>query len=482
MKSGILAIICLSLLIGCKSESNKEQSMQEQEVISTISPITESFLETAIIYEANIRQYSPEGSFNAFTQDIPKLKELGVDIIWLMPVYPISSKNRKAYGDLMAHDIEDPEERKKYLGSYYAIADYTGINPEFGTLEDFRVLVKTAHENGMYVILDWVANHTGWDHHWLEEHPEFFTKNPEGQISEPLKDDGRTPEGWTDVADLNFDNTELRTAMIAEMQYWLTQEGIDGFRCDVASFVPVDFWQQAIPELRATKPIFMLAESDDPALLQPGLFDAAYGWANHHLMNHIAAGKNSPESWQGHMGYMFDKFETPAMLMNFVENHDENSWNGTFIGRTGDAWEACLALSYINPGIPLIYSGMEYDLNHSLKFFEKDSIPKTKGKVWPVLAKLAKFKKEIPAFSGSKNGASFEYLESNRKDAIISFKRTHGESQVVYLANFTSHEVSTRMPITGTYLDLITNKEVVLTQDNDLIFKPWEYRLLLKTD
>lgn len=454
--------------------------MQQQELVGAMPPITESFLETAIIYEANIRQYSPEGSFNAFTKDIPKLKELGVDILWLMPVYPISSTNRKAYGNLMAHDIEDPEERKKYLGSYYAISDYTAINPEFGTLEDFRALVQTAHDNGIYVILDWVANHTGWDHHWIKEHPEYYTKNEKGEVSEPLQDDGRTPEGWSDVADLDFSNQELRQAMTKEMLYWLEEEGVDGFRCDVASFVPVDYWQQAIPKLRAGRSIFMLAESDDPALLQPGLFDAAYGWANHHLMNDIAAGKNNPESWQGHMDYMFNKYGQPGQLMNFVENHDENSWNGTFLSRTGEAWEAALVLSYVNPGIPLVYSGMEYDLDHSLKFFEKDIIPKDKGRVWPVLGKLAILKKEIPALNGSKTAAEFKWVDTSRKDKLISFKRFKNTQEVIYLANFSGEEFSSWIGAPGIYLDLMTNQDVTIASDQELNFKPWEYKLLLK--
>ncbi|MEP2935257.1 MAG: alpha-amylase family glycosyl hydrolase [Gilvibacter sp.] len=453
--------------------------MQETATQVALPSINDSILESAIIYEANIRQYSPEGSFNAFTKDIPQLKELGVKIIWLMPVYPISSKNRKAYGNLMAHDIEDPKEREKFLGSYYAIADYKGINPEFGTLEDFRTLVQTAHDNNMYVILDWVANHTGWDHHWITEHPEFYTKNEQGEISEPLKDDGRTPEGWSDVADLDFNNQELRQAMIGEMLYWLQEENIDGFRCDVASFVPVDFWQQAIPKLRAQKDIYMLAESDDPALLQPGLFDTAYGWASHHLLNDIAAGKNNAESYAYHLNEQFEKYGD-GVLMNFVDNHDENSWNGTFFSRAGHNWEAMLALSYAAPGMPLIYSGLEYDLNHSLKFFEKDSIPKQKGKIWPVLEKLGNAKRSIPALEGSKNAASFEFVQTSMTDQIIAFKRTKGDSEVLYFANFTEDSLSFKTMVSGLYEDIITGQKVTLQTESELVLNAGGYRLLVK--
>ena len=274
MKRFIIAALAVTMLTACKNETSEKSVKKEDEKGKTLSPINDSILGQSVIYEANIRQYSPEGTFNEFTKDIPQLKELGVKVIWLMPVYPISSVKRKAADGRFAEEIEDPKEREKILGSYYAISDYTGINPEFGTLEDFQELVKTAHGNGMYVILDWVANHTGWDHVWIEEHPEFYTKNENGEIIDPINPDTGESWGWTDVADLNYDNKALWTEMRKDMRYWVEEQNIDGFRCDVAGEVPTEFWESAVEEMKQVKPIFMLAESEDKDLFEKA-FDIA---------------------------------------------------------------------------------------------------------------------------------------------------------------------------------------------------------------
>jgi glycosidase len=360
-------------MMGCKNNSEDIAST----AIEKFSPAVE---ENSVIYEVNIRQYSPEGTFNAFTKDIPQLKELGVKIIWVMPIFPISQTKRKATGgDDSKFASEMPAaEQHKYLGSYYAVSDFTKVNPEFGTIEDFRNLVKTAHENGIYVILDWVPNHTGWDHVWIKNHPEYYTKNAKGEIIDPINPETGKSWGWTDVADLNYDNQNLRKAMTADMMYWIKDEAIDGFRCDVAGNVPLDFWQQAIPQLRKQKNIFMLAEAWEPALLKNNLFDMAYAWDGHHTLNKIAQGKEPVKQFDAYIEKINKDYEANDILMNFVDNHDENSWNGTIKSRLGEAEEAMTALTYLMPGMPLVYSGNEYGLAHSLKFFEKDSIPKTK--------------------------------------------------------------------------------------------------------
>ena len=229
-------------MMGCKKNSEDIAST----TIEKFSPAVE---ENSVIYEVNIRQYSPEGTFNAFTKDIPQLKELGVKIIWVMPIFPISQTKRKATGgDDSKFASEMPAaEQHKYLGSYYAVSDFKKVNPEFGTIEDFRNLVKTAHENGIYVILDWVPNHTGWDHVWIKNHPEYYTQNAKGEIIDPVNPETGKSWGWTDVADLNYDNQNLRAEMTADMMHWIKNEDIDGFRCDVAGNVPLDFWQQRYP-------------------------------------------------------------------------------------------------------------------------------------------------------------------------------------------------------------------------------------------
>jgi len=461
-------------MMGCKKNSEDIAST----TIEKFSPAVE---ENSVIYEVNIRQYSPEGTFNAFTKDIPQLKELGVKIIWVMPIFPISQTKRKATGgDDSKFASEMPAaEQHKYLGSYYAVSDFKKVNPEFGTIEDFRNLVKTAHENGIYVILDWVPNHTGWDHVWIKNHPEYYTQNAKGEIIDPINPETGKSWGWTDVADLNYDNQNLRKAMTADMMYWIKNEDIDGFRCDVAGNVPLDFWQQAIPQLRKQKSIFMLAEAWEPALLKNNLFDMAYGWDGHHTMNKIAQGKETVKQFDAYIEKINKNYEANDILMNFVDNHDENSWNGTIKSRLGEAEAAMTALSYLMPGMPLVYSGNEYGLEHSLKFFEKDSIPKIKGKQWELRTKLGKIKNEIDALHGGKNKANYKRLNASNEN-VLAFERMKNGKKVIYLANLSAKPVSVSLPVSGQYKDLMNEKMMDLKTSQVLSMLPWQYYILSK--
>ena len=469
MRKIISVFLIATFMVACKTEKATTTNSDEK----TIVPFSEKVMETAVIYEANIRQYSKEGTFDKFTQDIPQLKELGVKIIWLMPIFPISETKRKATGGADSKFASDfpKEEQSKYLGSYYAVSDFTKINPEFGTIKDFRKLIKTAHENDMYVVLDWVPNHTGWDHTWLKKNPEFYTQNEKGEVIHPKDTD------WTDVADLNYNNKELRNAMVKDMQYWLTEEGVDGFRCDVAGSVPTDFWQEAIPKLRAKKDIFMLAEAWEPELLADGLFDMAYGWDRHHTMNHMAKGNSAAKVWRENYVKDTTRYASDDVLMTFVTNHDENSWNGTIKERLGDSWEAMTALSYLAPGMPLIYSGQEFGLNHRLKFFEKDSIPHAKGDEWNVLKKLAKLKKSNAALNGGKNAASYKMLETGNEN-IVAFKRIKNNNEVIFIANFSKKDEQTSIVFEGRFIDFMSNTE--LEKKTIKTLKSNEYKILIK--
>ena len=462
-------------MASCK---NKGETIPEENPGEIISTVSDDSLESAVIYEANIRQYSPEGTFNAFTKDIAQLKDLGVKIIWVMPVYPISLKNRKATGGGFVSDIKDEKERAKYLGSYYAIADYTGLNPEFGTKEDFQKLVDTAHENGMFVILDWVANHTGWDHPWIESNPEYYTQNAAGEIIDPLNPETGESWGWTDTADLNYENKDLWEAMTADMKYWVEEHNIDGFRADVAGEVPTEFWDQAVEKIQKIKPVFMLAESENKDLFHKA-FDMGYNWEGHHIINEMAQGKKTVADWDAYMIKIDTLYQEDDILMNFVTNHDENSWSGTVKERLGDASETMLALTYTIPGMPLIYSGQEYDLDHRLLFFEKDSIPKTKGKVWPVLEKFGKLKNQSKALNGGKNAADYKRLKTSSDKNILAFEREkHGE-KLVYIANMSKEPVSFTLDLQGNFEDYMNSKPVDLAADQEMKFKPWEYKILL---
>lgn len=450
MKKITLFALCLAALTSCKDQK-KEETIVVSEVIASMS---DAVMENAVIYEANIRQYSPEGTFNAFTKDIPNLKDLGVKIIWVMPIYPIGVENRK-----------------EGLGSYYSIQDYRGINPEFGTLEDFKNLVNTAHENGIYVILDWVANHTAWDHKWMKEHPDYYTKGKDGKVIAPYD--------WTDVAELNYDNKAMRQEMISEMKYWITETNIDGFRCDVAAEVPTDFWEEATPELNKVKSIFMLAEAEKPDLLKRA-FDMAYGWESHHLMNEIAQGKKTVKAWDDYIVKKDSIFEKDDFTMYFTSNHDENSWNGTEYERMGDAAEVFAALTFITPGMPLIYNGQEYDFKKRLRFFEKDTLTKEKGKMYPVYEKLGALKNKNIALNGGKNAASYTRLITSADTDILAFTREKEGKQVVFVGNLTKKEQTFTTPIEGVYTDYMSGEKKTLSKDTKQTFKPWEYKILIK--
>ncbi len=237
----------------------------------------------ASIYEVNIRQFTPEGTIAAFEKHLPRLAKMGVKILWVMPVQPIGVKNRKGT-----------------MGSYYSIRDYTAVNPEFGTQADFNHMVKAAHALGMKVILDWVANHTAWDNVWTVSHPDWYKKNARGELTSYEYDNGREIEYWTDVIGLDYRQPALWDAMIGAMKFWVTTSDIDGFRCDVASLVPTPFWVRARAQLDAVKPLFMLAESNDPAI--HAAFDMTYDWKLFDTFADIAQGKGAasgPWQWIG---------------------------------------------------------------------------------------------------------------------------------------------------------------------------------------
>jgi len=478
MKKLLILLLILFAFISCKNDKKESISnIQPETQVDSIVPINDDVIESAVIYEANIRQYSPEGTFDQFTKNIPQLRQLGVKIIWLMPVFPISETKRKATGGDFASLIEDEAERNKMLGSYYAVSDYTKINPEFGTIEDFRELIKTAHKNDIYVILDWVPNHTGWDHVWIKEHPDFYVKNDRGEITDPLNEDG-TSKGWGDVAQLDYTNMAMQKQMIKDMMYWVTEAQVDGFRCDHVEPTPVSFWKNAISQLKAKRGLFWLAENDDPKFMKGNdLFDMEYGWKLHHLMNNIAQGKESLDDFDSLIKYIAKHYENDDILMNFVTNHDENSWAGTVQERLGNASKLMTAFSYIVPGMPLIYSGQEYDLNHRLKFFEKDSIPKAKKVMWPLLEKLGKLKNQYVALNGGKNKATIEIL-SNDKNILLLTREKNGQT-ITFVANFTDKVQSGKNLLEGKYLDYMTDTEIEFKVDQTFTFQPWEFKILI---
>ncbi len=479
MKKIFLLSLLSIILWSCQQTTEKNSENKPEGITRKAFQVSDSLVRSAVIYEANIRQYSPEGTLNAFTKDIPALKKLCIKIIWLMPIYPISETKRKATGDTFVSEIKDTVEQKKYLGSPYAVADYTKVNPDFGTKEDLDHLIETAHQNGMAVILDWVPNHTGWDHKWIKEHPGYYTKNKKGEITDPLNDDGSS-KGWQDVADLNYNNPELRKAMIAEMKYWIKEHNIDGYRCDVAGEVPVEFWKEAIPELRQIKPLFMLAEAWEPELLKDHLFDMCYGWEEHFLMVDIAKEKKNALDFDQYMSKIDTMYEKDDILMNFVANHDENSWKGTVNESFGDAAEIMTVLTYMIPGMPLVYSGQEYGLNHRLKFFEKDSIPKQKGKWFQLYSKLGEIKNQSPALYGGKIKAEYTKIKNSEPEKILSFERNYKKDKLNFIGNLSNDTVSFKISLKGSFVNILNNKKVFLSSQKENKMFPWEYIIIKK--
>ncbi|PHK30885.1 alpha-amlyase [Nostoc linckia z16] len=453
MKKTAITLLALAVLaISCKEE--KKEAKETAQAETALPAVSDAMMENSVIYEANIRQYSPDGKFESFTKDIPRLKELGIKVIWVMPIHPIGVKDRK-----------------EGLGSYYSIKDYRGVNPEFGNLDDFKKLVQTAHDNGIYVIMDWVANHTARDHAWVTQHPDWYTKDKDGKILAPFD--------WTDVAELNYDNKDMRKAMVADMQYWLKEANVDGFRCDVAAEVPTDFWDDAVKQLKTVKPVFMLMEAEKPELMK-NAFDMAYGWESHHLMNDIARGKKTVKDWDAYMKKRDTVWQKDDFTMYFTSNHDENSWNGTEYERMGDAVETFAALTYVVPGMPLVYNGQEYDFKERLKFFVKDTITKTKGRMYPVYQKLGKLKHSNPALNGGKNAASYNRIVTSDDMHVLAFVRERDGKQVYYIANLSKAPATFSLPVEGAFVNYMTGDKMEMKPGQKHTFAPWEYVILTK--
>ena len=458
MKKVCLLLFCLSLFSCQQSVSTIE--------VQPISPITNQDIAQGVLYEVNIRQFTNEGTFEAFAKELPKVKALGVNILWFMPTFPISTTKSKGP-----------------LGSYYAVSDYKGVNPEYGSLEDLKSLVNKAHEMGMYVIFDWVPGHTGWDHVWIKEHPEFYLKNEEGEIIDPV--DPRTGEsfGWTDVADLDYDNPAMREAMKEAMLYWIKEVDIDGYRVDQAYAVPMDFYEDTFAAMRALKPVFLLGETDAN---HPGgfehlkNFDASYDFPGHHLTKEIAHGKNTVLDYYKHRENFINKHDPSHFLLNFVSSHDENAWSGTVDEIYGEASHAMMALNYMSPGLPFLYSGVEYDLDKRLLFFEKDSFPRVAGETYQLLKKLGELKQKHPSLNAGKDAGEFKQIETSLGEKVLAFERTKAGDTVVFMANLSKEHIGFTSPYNGYFKRYQDNKPKRLSYSYEYRMKPWEFWILKK--
>ncbi len=418
-----------------------------------------SWAKSANIYEVNIRQYTAEGTLDAFESHLPRLHDMGVDILWFMPVFPISMTNRKGS-----------------MGSYYAPTTYRDINPQIGTMDDFKRVLKHAHKLGMKIIIDWVPNHTGWDHSWIHAHPEYYLHDANGQITEPLDWAGQ-PTGWTDVAQLDYRNTNMRRDMIADMLFWIEEIGIDGFRQDMALLVPLDFWKETTTALLKVKPdIFLVAESEHYEHLNHHCFHAFYGWSWHHTLNQIAQLKE-PASAIDHWIHHTRPHIHRGTYMLFTSNHDENSWSGSEVERMGLAYKAMAVLNFTFEALPLLYSGQEEPYTGRLAFFEKDNVGYSQYAMQSFYTTLIKLRHENKALWHLGYGGAMRRIMYDQKD-IFSFDRERDGDQVTVIINLSRRfqDVKVDREING--FDIFDTSKTNLAKDSILRLGPWEYKVI----
>ncbi|MGD8276417.1 MAG: alpha-amylase family glycosyl hydrolase [Gemmatimonadota bacterium] len=410
----------------------------------------------ATLYELNTRQFTEAGTFRAAEAHLPRLAELGVDIIWLMPIHPIGVRNRKGT-----------------LGSPYSVRDYYGVNPEFGTLDDLKRFVAAAHDRGMHVILDWVANHTSWDNPLVVEHPDWYARDTDGALqSTPWWD-------WSDVVDLDYGQPGLHAYMIDAMAYWVREAGIDGFRCDVAGYVPTAFWEAARAALDAIRPVFLLAEWESRDLHDEA-FDATYAWTWNDALHAIARGAADTGVLVRYYSWRQKAWPSAAMRMTFIANHDTNTWKGTQFERFGEALHAAIVLSVVGDGIPLLYSGQEAGNERRLAFFEKDPIGWREHPVGELYRRLFALKHRVTALHNAPWGALMAKVPNNAESGVLSFVRANERDGVFAVFNVSADARIVRFAGTrhhGTYAEYRTGEPASFTASTTLALEPWAHRV-----
>ncbi len=408
------------------------------------------------IYEVNLRQYSPQGTIKEFEKHLPRLKEMGVEILWFMPITPIGIKERKM--------------TEQELGSYYSVRDYTALNTEFGTMEDWKEFVQHAHQMGFKVITDWVANHSSPDNRWVDDHPGFYERDANGNTVYDAD--------WNDTRNLNYDSRELRDSMIAAMAYWVRVSDIDGFRCDVAEGVPEDFWRECIDTLKSIKDVFMLAEGEKPALHLAG-FDETYAWTVMETMIKFQKGEKTLQQVDSVINYNIGRFPQNAYRLYFTTNHDWNSWEGTEFERYGDGYKTFAVFTQtMYQSVPLIYSGQEIPNRRRLKFFVRDPINWDQFGMAPFYNTLLHLREKNPALAAT---ASYQKLKSANDDAIFAYVRENGKHKVAVILNFSSQPQNVTIAgnaVNGRGKDVFTDKTIDISANHIFSLEPWGYQVL----
>jgi 1,4-alpha-glucan branching enzyme len=462
MKNILLMATTMAFILGCNPEKPNEPQVINNTEMNNFEPADyvklthPEWSKNAVIYQINTRQFTSEGTFKAAQKELPRLKDLGIDILWLMPIHPIGEKNRKGT-----------------LGSPYAVKDYYGVNPEFGNEQDLKNFINEAHNLGMKVILDWVANHTAWDNVLVETHPEWYQRDHNGNFRPtPWWD-------WDDIINLDYGQPGLRKYMTEAMSYWVKEFDVDGYRCDVAGFVPVDFWNNARKTLDSIKPVFMLAEWESRDL-HAQAFDMTYAWSWNETVHHICKGKADLNKLFVYYSWNESAYPKNAMRMTHIANHDSNAWEGTMFENFGDGLEAVIALSVVGEGMPMVYNGMEAGNDKRLAFFEKDPI------VWKVHEFNDLFKdlfallKNNSALWHAKWGATMIKVPNNAPTEVFSFVRQNENNKVFAVFNFSDKVQTVQFEDTlfsGNYTQFDSNEQVSFNAESQLTLQPWDYKI-----
>lgn len=412
-----------------------------------------------MLYEMNVRQLTPQGTLCAATSKLEFLRQMGIDAVWLMPVYPIGNVQRKGK-----------------LGSYYSIRDYCAVNPEMGDMSDFDKFVERAHALGMKVLLDWVANHTSRDARWVEEHPEYYVKDNNGLPA--------VPWDWTDTAQLDYGNHAVWEAQAESMEFWVREHAVDGFRCDMAMLMPVEFWNYTSKRLHDLMPdIFMLAEAEETNLFEQPAFDACYAWKMHHLMNDVAQQKVRVTALRDYLYADRREYPASAMRLTFTSNHDENSWNGTEFARMGHAREVMTAFTFVVPrGLPLLYTGQEIGYDHSFAFFDRDAIPHYERNAFTdFYERLIRMYHENSALASGGESDDVVEIHNNAEDCLMILVRENEENRVVAVMNLSPYGIEANYYTgiyAGMYRDALTGESYELRGHVEECMAPWSYRIL----
>lgn len=458
---GICLPLFFSFMMACTTPGDKAPAAKS---LLKEPPPTPDWATNGVLYECNVRQFSEAGNLRAVTDALPRIKDLGVDILWLMPIHPIGVKNRKGT-----------------LGSPYSVRDYYAINPDYGNLEDMKNLVSTAHTLGLKVIMDWVPNHTAWDAVWMKKHPEYYTRY-KGAFTVPLNERGEPIADWSDIVDLDYNNPALRKAMIEAMQYWINTCDIDGYRVDMSGLVPNDFWLELRPALDSIKPVFLLSEWQDEPNHFLSAFQANYGWKWKDVTKNIWAGKSSASALDTLLAELDSFYPTGYYQLYFTQNHDENTWAGTDADLYGVSADAFAVLAFTWQGIPMIYNGQEDHLVQQLGFFNHTPIRWKNYARTSFFQTLSALRHRNQALWSGNAGGKLEKISTGKDEQVYAFIREKAGERVLVVLNLSNELQNFSLEVPdkhlGPYADVFGQSTVQVGSTMHLSLKPWAYLIL----